>query len=175
MYKVWFTVVFHYLTRSSDVLNGVVSGGCLFDNLQMYCDVSLKKSSWSTTSGRQATSWASQKSTKSWGIVSPSLPQSTLRTVKQAPMAQINIALIKLQLVWKALHHTGHVFNYLQWLAHPGLPGLFLAISLKILSSSKPLSWANQDSWSSSWKGRRKTVEKETDSMNSGWIGWGQE
>ena len=99
VHKVWFTVLLHYLTRSSDVLNGVVSGGCLFDNLQMYCDVSLKKSSWSTTSGRQATSWASQKSTKSWGIVSPSLPQSTLRTVKQAPTAQINIALIKLQLV----------------------------------------------------------------------------
>ena len=113
MYQVWFTVVFHYLTRSSDVLNGVVSGGCLFDNLQMYCDVSLKNSSWSTTSGRQATSWASQKSTKSWGIVSPSLPQSTLRTVKQAPTAQINIARIKLQLVWKALHHAGHVFNNL--------------------------------------------------------------
>ena len=104
-------ILFLYLTRSFDVRNGTVSGGCLFDNLQMYCDVSLKKSSCSSTSGRHATSWASQKSTKSWGIVSPSLPQSTLKTVKQALTPQINIVSIKLQLVWIALHHVGHAFN----------------------------------------------------------------
>ena len=113
VHKVWFTVLFHYLTRSSDVLNGVVSGGCLFDNLQMYCDVSLKKSSWSTTSGRQAASWASQKSTNSWGIVSPSLPQSTLRTVRQTPPAQTHTAPTRSQLVCTAPRHVGRVFTNL--------------------------------------------------------------
>lgn len=55
------------LTRSSVVFNGLVSGSCFFDILQTYWEVTLSKSSWSTSSWEHTTRRASQKSTKSWG------------------------------------------------------------------------------------------------------------